>query len=145
MASNDTDDNETYRLCDFPRRNKQTGKKEKLRIESSHWNGRVNLNARLWYEAKRPSNGDDGYRPSTCGVTFREDEIDTVIEALQFHKRLIESEGRSTSSGHPGDTIRPVTVPPRQPAQTASTTRGPGREGSRDAAPWEADDIQDIF
>lgn len=118
-------------LASFDRRNRDTRAPEQLRVLAGPWNGKHFTHLRLFWQARRPTPGDDGWRPTRTGVVIREQELDEVIAALERVRRVIHAEGRSTGPVGPGGRdprARPAGGPGRGPTP-GPRPAGPMLEG----------------
>lgn len=100
--------NESTVLACFPRRNRQTGRDEQVRVAASDWNGRIFLHLRTWFAGRPEGPGDDGFRPTRFGVAVRETELDDLAAAIEEARRLVHAEGRATSQAPAGRPRRPT-------------------------------------
>lgn len=102
MPETATQADETVALCAWPRRNRQTGRDEQLRVAASDFGGRIFLHCRMFYSVSPRDDGDDSWRPDRArGVTIRENELDELAEAVERARALVRGQGRSTSADAP--------------------------------------------
>ena len=140
MATTVAEDGGKVRLAQFPRRNRETGVEEAIRIELADFQGREYLHLRLWYKARPNGPDDDGWRPSKIGVSVREHELDALAEAIEEARRLVHAEGRSTAPEP-----RPVTTSRPRPDRPSTGQRPhQSSQSSRSVPPWEGQAEDDL-
>lgn len=129
MATNVADDDKV-RLAEFPRKNRETGGREAIRVELADFQGHEYLHVRLWFEPR----GGGELRPTKTGVAIREHELDDLAAAIEEARRLVHAQGRATSSGQDA---------PRSPADLKSRRDRPRHFPGRPAPaapPWDDQD-----
>ncbi len=127
---------EPIALGEYPQKNKKSGASELVRISTIEFGGYFYTGLRVFYQVHPKGPDDDGWRPDKDrGVSVREPDLDTVIDALTEARRIIHEQGRSTSR-----TSAPQSKPRRstlgvEPVGQARPQRQD--QGNRQTAPWE--------